>query len=363
MSAKNDHRYVLIMAGGAGTRLWPLSRRDHPKQFQSFVGDQSLLQHMADLVRATVPIDHVFVMAVPAFSDIITKQLPDLPEANLLFEPARRDTGPAVSLGLMQIHQRDPEAIVTTLWSDHLIQNPEGFTQMLECGFETIAERPEQVCVVGVNPTFANTGFGYIQMGKEVSRCGELPVFTVKRFVEKPDLETATKLVASWDYLWNVGYEVLQAAHFLSELTALQPELAETLNALQKGCAEDDKDAITKHYEELPKISIEYLFTQKVSNLVVIPADLGWSDLGAWNVLHDVLREQHPEKMVTRGETMLVDSSNSLVFAKDRPIALVGVKDLIVVDDGDVVLIMHKDAAQSIKKLTEALDVTQSPLL
>lgn len=363
MSSLTNHNYVLIMAGGAGTRLWPISRQENPKQFQSFVGDQTLLQHMVDLARQVVPIEQILIMAVPKFGKIILQQIPDLPEENLLYEPARRDTGPAITLGMLQVLERDSKAKVAVLWSDHFIQNPEGFYQMLRCGFTTVTKQPESLVVVGVNPTFPNTAFGYIQMGKEVHQYEELPVFTVRRFTEKPDLETATRFVSSWDYLWNVGYEITDAANFIKKLRTVRDDLLPVLDALATGCHAQNKDEISTAYEELPKQSVEYLFTQRLDNLLVIPADLSWSDLGSWNILHDVLREKHAEGMVSRGEVMLVNTTDSLVYAKDRPIAVVGLKDVIVVDDGDVILVMHKSQSQQIKTLIQELEQNRPHLM
>jgi mannose-1-phosphate guanylyltransferase len=363
MSFQPSHQYALIMAGGAGTRLWPLSRRENPKQFQAFVDKQTLLQHMVELAETVVPKSHIFVMAIPKFRKQILEQLPGWDEKNLLFEPAQRDTGPAITLGMLQVHAVDEEASVAVLWSDHYIQNPEGFTQMLESGFATVTHQPESVVVVGVNPTEPNTGFGYIQMGKESGIYGELPVFTVRRFTEKPDLETAKRYVRSWDYLWNVGYEIMTSKYFFKRFRQVQPDLAEAIDELAQMVAEGRHEAAGVIYEKFPKQSIEVLFTQQLDNLTVIPADLGWSDLGAWNTLHDVLKTDHPEEMVTRGDVTMIKSSGSLAFAKDRPIALVGVHNLVVVDDGDVILVMHKDHAQDIKALTQQLETLKSELL
>lgn len=355
-----EHSYVLIIAGGAGTRLWPISRKSRPKQFQAFTNGQTLLQNMASLATQVVPIERVFVMATTEFSPVIREQLPDLPQENLLFEPARRDTGPAAALAMLQIHQRDPEATVAMLWSDHVIQDAEGFSKVLSTCFQAVSDHPEALVSVGANPTYPDTGLGYIQMGDIVHRYGDVTVFQVRKFVEKPDLATAKKFLSSWEYLWNVGYNVMRAGYFMGELRRVQPELTPILDELE---AAKDPAAITAAFEKLPKISLDYLLVQKLTTQLVVPADIGWSDIGNWNTLHDVLRGDKEDGMVTRGEVYSVESENNLVFAKDRPIALVGVKGLIVVDEGDSLLVMHKESAQSLKKLIATLEEHNESLL
>jgi mannose-1-phosphate guanylyltransferase len=348
-----NHNYVLIIAGGAGTRLWPVSRKDRPKQFQAFINEQTLLQNCVALTEQVVPLEQTFIMATEEFRSIILEQLPGLPEENILFEPARRDNGPATTLAMMQIHKRDPEAIVAILWSDHSILLPEVFAQVLATCFTAALAHPESLVSVAANPTKPDTGLGYIQIGKEVARYNEVPVFAVKRFVEKPDLETATKFVASWDYLWNVGYNVFSTKQFLLELNKAQPELRSVLADLQQAKSPTE---IAKTYDQMPRLSIDILLIQKLSSQLVVPADFGWSDVGNWNTLHDVLKNRFNHNNAIRGQVLQHNTKNCLIFAKDRPIATVGLEDLIIVDDGDVILVMHKDHAQDIKQLTQRME-------
>ena len=363
MSQTNLHQYALIMAGGAGTRLWPLSRKSRPKQFQAFTDEQTLLQHMVSLALTVVPLERILIMATEEFSETIRGQVTELPTENLLFEPARRDNGPAFLLGALELQLRDPQAVMAVLWSDHLIQNPEGFTSMLAGAFAAAEARPESLVTVGANPTSPDPTLGYIQMGREAGEFKGTSVFTVRRFIEKPDTRTAERFVASWDYLWNVGYKIMCVAGFLNSLNAVRPDLEQQTEELRKAVSSADHSAVAAAYEALTKESIEYMYTQHVKELLVVPADLGWSDLGNWNVLHEVLSTDTDQSMALRGEVVSISSSNCLAFAKDRPIALVGVRNLIVVDDGDCILVMHKEATNEIKAVGLALEPIHPELL
>jgi mannose-1-phosphate guanylyltransferase len=362
-SQPSAHNYVLIMAGGAGTRLWPISRQQRPKQFQSFVGEETLLQHIVGIASTVVPTDHLYFMATPEFAAVIKEQIPGIAPENLLFEPARRDNGPAIVLGMLQIQQRDPEACVAILWSDHLIQKPEALTVTLQGAFEAAKHHADHMIVIGAHPTRPDTGLGWIQMGKEVGIYQDTPLFRVKRFVEKPDLAQATQFLNRWEYLWNVGYKIVTVRTFFERLASVQPDLVKPLQELRKLTAADQAEKIATPYEKLPKLSIEYLLTQYMDDLLVVPADLGWSDIGNWETLHDVLKEQKQDHLITQGNVLTIDTENSLILGRDRLVAAVGLKDVVIVDDGDAVLVMHRSAAQHIKKVIQALEDSHKHLL
>jgi mannose-1-phosphate guanylyltransferase len=357
-----SHRYVIIIAGGAGTRLWPLSRSASPKQFQKLTGELTLIQHMASLAKQVVPVENLCVMTVDTFADTVREQLPDMPAENILTEPARRDNGPAIALAMLSLQARDPKATVAILWSDHLIKDAEQFERALSAAFEAAEDKTDHMVTFGANPTAPETGFGYIEMGESARLYSGVSVFQVKRFVEKPDKETAQKFIRSWQYLWNIGYEVMNVGSFVGQLSEMHPELVPVFDELRAAAARSDRTALAEAYEKMPKLSIEFLFTQQLKNILVVPADMGWSDVGNWNILHEVLQEGE-DTMVTRGSVIQVSSDNCLVMAKDRPIALVGVKDLVIIDAGDSILVMHKNAAQDMKTLNAKLAETNQNLL
>jgi mannose-1-phosphate guanylyltransferase len=359
-----SHNYALIMAGGAGTRLWPMSRAALPKQFQYLLGSETPFQHMVTLTRQSLPIECIFVMAVPEFRSLILEQVPELPPENILLEPARRDTGPAITLGLLQIEQRDPQASVAILWSDHRIEKPGAFKTALESAFAVIIDNPEHLVIVGANPTRPDTGLGYIQMSKEMGIYNGIRVFAAEKFIEKPDLETAKQFQNSWEYLWNVGYSITTVSGFFKNLAEVQPELTPTVMKLRSLVhASSDTAALATTYEEMPKISIDFLFTQKLKKLAAVPADMGWSDIGSWQILHEVLREGNPQSLVTQGPVETINTKSSLIYAKDKPIAVIGMDNVIVVDTGDAILVMNRTAPASLVKDMTARFSTSNPEL
>jgi mannose-1-phosphate guanylyltransferase len=358
-----DHSYAIIMAGGAGTRLWPISRQKRPKQFQAFTHELTMLQHMVRLTTQVIPIERLFVMATPEFAAIIRGQIPQLPAENLLYEPSRRDNGPAITLGMIQVLKRDSKAVVALLWSDHDIRQETVFADTIKAAFKAAKEYPRALVTVGAKPTHPDPTLGYIQTGTEIATYDGVPIFKVKRFVEKPSPEDAARFVSSWEYLWNVGYKIVSAAFYLQKFNEVQPELAPTVNSLVAACAAKDEEKMADLYATFPKLSIEFLFTPFLTELLVVPADIGWSDIGNWKTLHDVLKDRHADQLVTRGEVLSLDSKDSLVFAGERPIAVIGIKDLIVVDDGDVILVMNKGCATDIKKFIQQLETSNPDLL
>jgi mannose-1-phosphate guanylyltransferase len=356
------HRYIIIMAGGAGSRLWPLSRKNRPKQFQPLTGTETLFQKMVSQAEKVVPAERVLVMSVPEYHSLIAEQAPQLPAENLLSEPALRDNGPAIALAMIRLQQRDPEAQVAILWSDHLIQKPEVFTTTLTATFEASEAHPDCLVTVGAKPTFPNTGFGYIQMGDEIGRFADTPTFAVTQFVEKPDLLTAEKYVASWEYLWNVGYKIISLPFFFKALAEYCSDLQPTIDKLIEAVSSKNDEMLAAAYNELPRQSIEYMFTSHLKNILVVPADMGWSDVGTWDILFDELPKDE-NGITTQGTVRVMDTKDALIYAKDRPIAVLGMENVVVVDAGDSILVMRKDMAQDIKKFVTTFEETNPELL
>lgn len=356
----NNHNYGVIIAGGSGTRLWPMSRKHAPKQFQALLGSQTMIQLMFELLREVLPPEHIFVQTDKRFTSVVKEQLPELPHENVLIEPEARDTGPAIAFAAATISNRDPEAKMAVFWSDHVINNRKNFVQALTTAMQAVEDFPGHVVSIGIKPTQPHTGLGYIQMKSEAKSYADGEVYWVDRFIEKPDYETAEQFVKSWEYLWNTGYSVFNVKDFFALMKRVQPEIEPTLVELKTILAQpesEDRDLkVTEIFTSIPKKSIDYMLMEKLDDLMVVPADLDWSDIGDWQSLHEILAESKGHHMITKGNHVGIDCEGCLVYGGERLIATMGIKDLVIVDTGDAILIANKNRARDMKKLVELME-------
>lgn len=349
------HFYAVIMAGGSGSRLWPLSRSDKPKQFQALVGEETLVQGMYKQVAAVLKAERIFVMAAPQFEPLVKEQLPELAGGNFLYEPSPKDNGPAFILAAAEIKHKDPLAVIGVFWSDHIIRQAEEFSRVVSTAFQAAEEHPDSVVGVGVKPTFPDTGLGYIKMGQGVAWYNGTPVFKVAGAFEKPDQKRAEKFAASWEYLWNTGYKFFKAETITNAFRHFYPDLAQALDAIEAALGTpEEKIAIDEAWGVFPKQSIDYLLVDKLENALVVPADLGWSDIGNWKTLHDVLATDDAT-VISRGQHISEGDQNVLAYGQDKLIVTLGLSDIVVVETKDAILVAHKSRAQDIKKIVERL--------
>ena len=354
MEIQSNHNYILILAGGSGTRLWPASTKELPKQFQSLVTDETLLQHMYGLVTSTVSHERVLVVTPEHYGSTIKSQLPSLPAENIIYEPAKRDNGPAIILGVAEIYKRDPKAHVTILWSDHYIKNRTLFSEMLHKGFAESQLSPDALIVVGIKPEFPETNLGYIGLTKKFSKDSNVEVHEVKKFTEKPIFKKAKSFVRSRKYLWNTGYKIFSAEQFIRDIKTIHPALTGHIDLLLTTPQTlGEKEHFKNMFMDLPAISIEYLYTEFITNIKALSVDLGWSDVGTWNSLHALLQKNEDNDVISRGNVTHLDTQNTLIVGKERRIAALGVKDLIIVDTGDVILIASKEHSNDVKKFIQ----------
>lgn len=351
-----EHNYAVIMAGGAGTRLWPMSRQSSPKQFQALFGNKTLIQQMFSMLQTTFANDHIFVQTPEMYETLVAHQLPDLPKENILLEPEHRDTAAAFAYATASIINRDEDANIGVFFSDHIVKDLTGFTTAVTTAFLALPDFPDRFIMIGVKPNNPDTGLGYIQMQYEAKRYGNEKVFYVDKFIEKPDEESARNFVKSWQYLWNTGYQIYKGQTFFTFLEQTVPDLKQPLESLRKAIAENDADAKKAAYARLPKISFSYLAIEKLKNLLVVPSDMDWSDIGDWNVLHGMLKNVTGQSVVTNGATVSVDTQNSLILGSQRLIATLGVKDLIIIDTPDALLIADKHDIDEMKKLYKDIE-------
>lgn len=340
---------ALILAGGTGTRLWPVSREKKPKQFQALRGDRTLLQMTYERLSFLPPED-IYVSTSAAYAAEVKRQLPRLPKGHIIDEPESRDTGPAIAYAahiLSKKNPRDANEVMAVIYADHSIEKKEEFRKKLQLA-EELARSENTLNIIEVKAQFPNPNLGYVKLGTCVA---ELPdgteIFELEKFVEKPDLETAKKYMLSYKYLWNTGIYVWQIKTILEKFQGLAPKI---YRAVTGGKA---------HYAESPKISIDYAIMEKVDpkEVRIIPADLGWSDIGTWGSLFDEYAgEGEDQENFIQGEHIGIETEGSVIFGKkDKLIVTRGVKDMIIVDTDDALLIMPKDQASDVKKIVEEL--------
>ncbi len=348
---RRAHRYCVILCGGVGSRFWPFSRAEMPKQFLDFFGTgSSLLQMTVERVRPLVEPDHIFLLTNETYAPLIRRQLPDIPAENILLEPVRRNTAPCICWASHHIHALDPEASVMTFPSDHLILKQHAFEQTMTSGLEFV-ETHDALLTLGIIPTGPETGYGYIQKG---APSPDAPDFMkVKTFTEKPDAEMAKVLLESGEFLWNAGIFVWRTATILDAFSRLAPDIESVFNNDGNIFGTPGETAfIASNFPSAPSISVDYAIMEKASNVYVLPADLGWSDLGTWKALY----ETSPHNMagnVTQRCNVLDTGCTNTVFAvsDDKIVVASGLDNYIVAESDNALLIWPLNEEQRIRSV------------
>ncbi len=354
----SDHRYAVVVAGGAGTRLWPLSRERLPKQMRALMSDKTLINETVDRIRGVVPVGNIYVSTTANYEEMVRDLVPDLPAENLIVEPVARGTAAAFALLSHTLASRDPDAIVFSLASDHAITEIDRFAHTLVDCFEFIEAHPEHIALVGITPTRPDTGLGYVKIRRQ--RLQDEPlVHAAEKFVEKPSQEVAQGYVDSGDYFWNAGYYCFAAATLLAAYDDADPGLGEAARAFAASGAVDDYLKAPEKVHE-----IEVIDSGKYP-LAVVPGHFTWSDIGNWRALHQALSDLGGQSLVASDPQHHIDveSRNCLVFAapaeegqgQDRIVATIGLDNIVVVDTEDVTLVLDKDHAEQLPKMLELL--------
>jgi mannose-1-phosphate guanylyltransferase len=357
----DNHYYAMIMAGGGGTRLWPLSRKDRPKQMLKLAGDRTLFQVAVDRLLGLFPGDNILVVTSAFQAEIFKQQSPEIPAENFIIEPDGRDTAAAIGLAAITLQQRDPEAVMAVVTADHFIEREGRFLHVLRAAQQVAAEG--HLVTLGIQPTFPSTGFGYIQQGSYLGTYENIVVFKALNFKEKPDAETAVKFIEGEDHSWNSGMFIWKISQVLKEFERQMPKLFSALTEIGDAYGKEDfDDVLRREWQKLDKVSIDFGIMEGAENVAVIPAKgLGWSDVGSWNAVFDALPRDADGNVVNAQHHISEDTKNSLVFTNglsDRLIVTIGVEDLIVVDTGDVIMVCDNDHAQDVKKIVGKLKDT-----
>ncbi len=345
--------YALIMAGGGGTRLWPLSRRSRPKQSLALVGQRTMFEHAVDRLASLFQPEEILVVTGANQVEQLKRQAPELPAESFIIEPLGRGTAPAIGLGAIHLQRRDPKAVMAVLTADHFIRDVDRFQRALAAAARVAAEG--HLVTLGISPSFPSTGYGYIKQGERLATVGEFDVFRVERFTEKPGPETAFRMVESGAYSWNSGMFIWRVERILDEfvrqMPALYGQLAQVAAVLG---SEAYPSTLRRVWPEVTPQAIDYGVMEGAEDVVVIPVDIGWSDVGNWSSMRDILPADEDGNVVV-GEHLGIGTRDTIIFGGQRLIATIGLHDMIVVDTEDALLICPREREQEVREIVRRL--------
>lgn len=355
---------VVIFAGGVGTRLWPLSRKNTPKQFEKIVGDKSMLQIAVGKLFPEFKWEDVYISTGKNYKELVSAQLPQLPQDNIIIEPEMRDVGPAVGLITSIFVKKNPDEPVALLWgSDHLVKEEQLFREVLRAAEKLVLKDPEKIIFIGQKPRFASQNLGYIEFGKQIEEIDGVPVFSFSGFKYRPHLSLAEKFLKDGHHAWNLGYFVITPRFLWKLFEEFSPELFRKLKRINEAYKTADYEKVLLEvYPSIEKISFDNAILEKLDpkQAKVLSVDIGWSDIGAWEALKEALSEKEDEN-VTKGKVMLEDSSDTLVFNFTNQLTVgIDLEKMLVINTEDVVLVCPKDSVPKIKKLVESLTGTEN---
>ena len=350
--AKTNY-YGLILAGGRGTRFWPRSRRKHAKQVLRFLGERSLIQQTVDRLKPVLPPERLWILTSPALRAEIVRQLPEIPSRQILAEPAQRNTAPAIGLAAHILHSIDPDSLMGVFPADHMITRPRRYLQFVRPAFR--AAKQGQIVVLGIQPRWAETGYGYIEF-PEGAVAGSLECIPVRAFREKPDLETARRYASAGNFYWNAGMFFWKTSVLLDALREFLPKTATLLAALPGFEEKHFSRKLAQTFPLCDNISIDYAVLEKAKNVAGFASDdFGWNDVGSWNAVYELLAGE-PGGNVARGHLLAEASTGNYVDAEGKLVALLGVRNLVIVDTPDALLIADRARSQEVGEIVKRLD-------
>jgi len=345
--------YALIMAGGSGTRLWPASREARPKQLLGLLSERTMLQEACRRIAPLVPDDQIFVVTSEAYTDVVRQQIPQVPAANIIGELEGHGTAPCIGLSALYLKRLDPEAVMAVLTADHYIEKADELRGALGAAAQVAEEG--RLVTLGIEPNRPATGYGYIERGERLARISGLDVYRVEKFTEKPDLSTAQAFMESGRYYWNSGMFIWKVSAILREFEKLMPRLYAQLMEIDAALGTAEERAVLELvWPQVKKETIDYGIMERAEDVAVIPVDIGWSDVGDWTALSDLLPAD-AEGNVVVGQHVGLDTRGCLIHGSCHLVTTIGLEDMLVVDTEDALLVCPRERAQEVRDLVKKL--------
>lgn len=346
----NKDYYAIVMAGGVGSRFWPVSTTEFPKQFHDMLGTgETLIQKTFSRLSQLIPKENILILTNEVYNDLLLEQLPSIKQEQIVLEPAMRNTAPCILYASLKIKKQNPNAVMVVAPSDHWIEDELQFIANLQRAFD-FCEREDTLMTLGILPTYPNTGYGYIEFDKLDSR----PIKKVVQFREKPDYPTARQFIQSRNFLWNAGIFVWSAESILKAYEKFNPQMyAQFMNGYEALNTNNEKAFLKENYAAAENISVDYAILEKAENVFVLPATFDWNDLGTWGSLYDKLPKDEQDNAVINATVILENASNNIIRTEGKKLVVIdGLQDFIIVDKDDVLLIYPKGKEQEIKRIT-----------
>ena len=349
--------YIVLMAGGTGTRFWPRSRKSYPKQLLNIIGSRSMLQLTFDRIKNMTSADRILIITNEEQKSIIEKQLPEIPAINIISEPMGRNTAPCIGLAATIIKKiQYINEVMVVLPADHLIGDAASFIKTIKSGVEYI-ESNKCLLTIGVTPSYPETGYGYIQTGDQISNLQGVDIYKVKTFAEKPNKETAERFLKSGDFFWNSGMFIWKVDQILNEIDEYIPELSEDLLQIENSYGKPEYNKTLKDvYSRTKAISIDYGVMENAKDVCVIKADFQWNDLGSWEAVYNISPKDKNGNVVDSKQSVLINAQNNYLYSSKKLIAAMDVENLVVVEMDDAILICKKDKSQDVKSIVDYIE-------